>query len=60
MDRQQRIAKLKSLFKERIVVMDGPRGTSILALDLPAQDFGGPEMRNIPVEGVEEALEKVV
>lgn len=25
-----------------------------------AQDFGGPEMRNIPVEGVEEALEKVV
>ena len=25
MNRQQRIAKLKSLFQERIVVMDGPR-----------------------------------
>ena len=43
MNRQQRIEKLKSLFGQRIVVMDGPRGTSILALDLKPEDFGGTE-----------------
>ena len=43
MDQHQRINKLKSLFQERIVVMDGPRGTAIQARNLGPNDFGGPE-----------------
>ena len=43
MDQVSRIGALKSLFRERIVVMDGPRGTAIQSYNLPPEDFGGPE-----------------
>ncbi|MBI3771074.1 MAG: methionine synthase [Deltaproteobacteria bacterium] len=40
-DRDQRIALLKRLLSERILVLDGAMGTSIQTLDLTADDFGG-------------------
>jgi 5-methyltetrahydrofolate--homocysteine methyltransferase len=40
-DRNQRIALLKRLLTERILVLDGAMGTSIQQLDLTADDFGG-------------------
>jgi 5-methyltetrahydrofolate--homocysteine methyltransferase len=43
-DRAQRIATLKRLLAERILVLDGAMGTSIQTLDLSADDFGGPEL----------------
>ena len=38
-----RIAALKALLEERLVVVDGAMGTSIQARDLSAEDFGGVE-----------------
>ncbi len=43
MDQSARTQALKALFKKRIVVMDGPRGTAIQARNLMPEDFGGPE-----------------
>ena len=43
MDYTERIEALKSLISERIVVIDGPRGTAIQAYNLEARHFGGPE-----------------
>ncbi len=43
MDQVERITLLKALFRERIVVMDGPRGTAIQARELAPEDFGGLE-----------------
>src|SRR6476646_7004062 len=43
-DRSIRIALLKRLLGERILVLDGAMGTSIQALDLGPDDFGGPEL----------------
>src|SRR6185369_15658641 len=40
----ERIATLKRLLAERILVLDGAMGTSIQTLDLTAADFGGPEL----------------
>ncbi len=40
---KERIAKLKSLLKDRILVMDGAMGTAIQAFKLIAEDFGGPQ-----------------
>ncbi len=40
----KRIATLKRLLSERVLVLDGAMGTSIQALDLTAADFGGPEL----------------
>jgi 5-methyltetrahydrofolate--homocysteine methyltransferase len=40
----QRIALLKRLLTERILVLDGAMGTTIQTLDLTADDFGGPEL----------------
>ena len=42
MDRDHRIRRLRALIEERILVVDGAMGTSIQALDLTAEDFGGP------------------
>ncbi len=39
----ERIALLRSLLERRILVYDGAMGTSIQALDLSAEDFGGPD-----------------
>ena len=36
-----RIAALKALLEERVVVLDGAMGTALQALDLTAEDFGG-------------------
>ncbi len=41
---KDRIALLRRLLGERILVLDGAMGTSIQALDLTAADFGGPEL----------------
>jgi len=46
-----RVAKLKSMLEERILVVDGAMGTSIQSLDLSATDFGG-----IEYEGCNEYL----
>ena len=43
METNPRIEQLKSLLQERILVIDGAMGTAIQALDLGADDFGGPE-----------------
>ncbi len=43
-DRTNRTALLKRLIGERILVLDGAMGTSIQALDLGPDDFGGPEL----------------
>jgi 5-methyltetrahydrofolate--homocysteine methyltransferase len=43
-DRTARIATLRRLLGERILVLDGAMGTSIQALNLSADDFGGPEL----------------
>ena len=43
MDQAERIDTLKSLLKERILVIDGAMGTSIQARGLGPEDFGGPE-----------------
>ena len=43
MDRATRIERLKRLLQERVLVTDGGMGTSIQALDLSAEDFGGVE-----------------
>ena len=43
MDTNPRIAQLKSLLGQRILVIDGAMGTAIQALDLGPDDFGGPE-----------------
>src|SRR6185369_15773796 len=40
----KRIATLKRLLAERVLVLDGAMGTSIQALDLTAADFGGPDL----------------
>ena len=43
MDTNSRIDALKSLLKERILVVDGAMGTSIQDRNLGPDDFGGPE-----------------
>ena len=43
-DRTTRIATLKRLLAERILVLDGAMGTSIQTLDLGPDDFGGPDL----------------
>ncbi len=43
MDQQKRIETLKELLQERVLVLDGAMGTSIQALGLGPDDFGGPE-----------------
>src|SRR5262245_14054704 len=43
-DRSSRIALLKRLLGERILVLDGAMGTSIQTLDLGPADFGGPDL----------------
>ena len=43
-DREQRTASLKALLSARILVLDGAMGTSIQALDLGPDDFGGPDL----------------
>jgi len=43
-DQSDRTALLKRLLGERILVLDGAMGTSIQALDLGPDDFGGPEL----------------
>ncbi len=43
MDRQNRVAQLKSLLAERVLVLDGAMGTALQNLDLGAADFGGGE-----------------
>ena len=43
-DRTSRIATLKRLLGERILVLDGAMGTSIQTLDLGPDDFGGPDL----------------
>ena len=40
----RRIELLRELLAERIAVIDGAAGTSIQAMRLKAQDFGGPEL----------------
>ncbi|MGH7949074.1 MAG: homocysteine S-methyltransferase family protein, partial [Candidatus Binataceae bacterium] len=41
---QQRIKLLRELLQERIVVLDGAFGTSVQAMNLSAEDFGGQEL----------------
>jgi 5-methyltetrahydrofolate--homocysteine methyltransferase len=41
---EQRIKLLREALKERIVVLDGAFGTSVQAMNLSAEDFGGPEL----------------
>ena len=41
--RAERVAALKRLLNERIVVVDGAMGTSLQACELTAEDFGGAE-----------------
>ncbi len=43
MNENDRIDSLKSLLQRRILVLDGAMGTSIQALDLGPEDFGGAE-----------------
>ena len=43
MDRETRVRLLRDLIATRVIVLDGGMGTSIQALDLTADDFGGPE-----------------
>ena len=44
MIKNPRHEQLKSLLKERVLVIDGAMGTAIQALDLSPDDFGGPEL----------------
>jgi 5-methyltetrahydrofolate--homocysteine methyltransferase len=41
---EQRIKLLRELLSERIVVLDGGFGTSVQAMNLSAEDFGGPDL----------------
>ena len=41
--RSERIANLRRSLKERILVLDGAMGTSLQAMGLTAEDFGGEE-----------------
>ncbi|MSQ13601.1 MAG: methionine synthase [Dehalococcoidia bacterium] len=41
--RSDRIARLKALLQERLIVLDGAMGTTIQARNLAAADFGGPQ-----------------
>ena len=43
MNQMDRTDKLKSLLKQRILVIDGAMGTAIQERDLGPDDFGGPE-----------------
>ena len=43
MDRIKRIKKLKEVIATRVVVLDGAMGTTIQALNLSPEDFGGEE-----------------
>ena len=43
MDQSQKTDTLKSLLREKVLVMDGAMGTSIQGYDLGPDDFGGPE-----------------
>src|SRR5438309_10671457 len=40
----ERIKILREILAERIVVLDGAFGTSVQAMNLTADDFGGPEL----------------
>ena len=42
--RDERIAALRELLRERILVVDGAMGTAIQARGITAADFGGPEL----------------
>jgi 5-methyltetrahydrofolate--homocysteine methyltransferase len=43
-DADRRRQALEQAIKERILVLDGATGTALQALDLTADDFGGPEL----------------
>ena len=43
MDQADRIESLKSLLRDRVLVIDGAMGTSIQLRDLGPDDFGGPD-----------------
>ncbi|MBL7685805.1 MAG: homocysteine S-methyltransferase family protein, partial [Deltaproteobacteria bacterium] len=42
--RSARVAQLKKILSEKILVLDGAMGTSLQGKDLTAADFGGPEL----------------
>ncbi len=43
-NREERIAALRELLRERILIVDGAMGTQLQARALTAEDFGGPEL----------------
>ena len=44
MERQERVALLKTSLKERILVVDGATGTALQNMNLTAKDFGGDDL----------------
>jgi 5-methyltetrahydrofolate--homocysteine methyltransferase len=44
MNASERLTLLKNILAERILVLDGATGTSIQAMGLHAEDFGGPKL----------------
>ncbi|MEP7028718.1 MAG: homocysteine S-methyltransferase family protein, partial [Candidatus Eisenbacteria bacterium] len=61
-DLDDRTRLLEQLLEERILVVDGAMGTAIQALDLSADDFGGPELEGcneILVESRPEVIRKI-
>jgi 5-methyltetrahydrofolate--homocysteine methyltransferase len=44
MSATDRIAALRAALEQRILVLDGAMGTAIQAMDLTAEDFGGPHL----------------
>ena len=51
MNQSDRIESLKSLLKERIMVLDGAMGTAIQAKNLGPEDFGGVRFREREIRG---------
>ena len=49
-DRTQRLAQLKTLLTERVVVLDGAMGTMIQNLNLTEDDFRGERFANWPMD----------
>jgi len=43
-NRQERVAALREVLRERILVLDGAMGTLLQSQNLKAADFGGPEL----------------
>jgi 5-methyltetrahydrofolate--homocysteine methyltransferase len=50
MTRDERLAKLKSLIKERVLVLDGAMGTMIQGYKLTEADFRGARFKDHPVD----------